>query len=165
MQETTYTTDFAAHTMQIERAFDAPVEQVWQAWTDSEILAQWWAPKPFKAIIKTMNFREGGFCHYYMLGPDGSKFWCMLHYLQIEHLKMFTAEDSFRDEAGNKNNELPGMHWENVFTSTATGTRVNITVTYASKEDMEKIISMGFKEGFSMAHTNLDELLQTTNSK
>ena len=150
--------------MLVEREFDAPVEQVWQAWTDSEVLAEWWAPHPFKAITKSMDFREGGRWHYYMLGPDGSKFWCMLNYLKIEVLKMFTAEDTFCDEEGNKTGELPGMHWVNTFTSTSTGTKVNVVVSFASKEDLEKITSMGFKEGFSMAHNNLDELLKNQKS-
>lgn len=166
MKQTIYNIDSASTTkMLIEREFDAPLEQVWQAWTDSEMLQEWWAPKPFKAITKSMDFREGGCWHYYMLGPDGSKFWCMLNYLQIKPLQFFFAEDKFCDEAGNKNTELPNMHWKNVFVSTSTGTKVNIQVTFASQEDMEKIVSMGFKEGFSMAHNNLDELLKTKNNE
>jgi len=160
MKQTVYSPDFASNTMLVEREFNGKLEQVWQAWTDSELLAEWWAPQPFKAITKKMDFREGGQWHYYMLGPDGSKFWCMVNYLEIEALKRFTAEDFFCDEQGNNTNELPGMHWVNVFTSTSSGTKVNVTITYKSKEDMEKIISMGFKEGFAAAHNNLDELLK-----
>lgn len=60
---------------------------------------------------------------------------------------------------GTKNTELPNMHWKNSFTATSTGTKVNVVVTFASKEDLEKIKAMGFKEGFSMAHENLEALL------
>ena len=35
--------------MTITRGFDAPVADVWRAWTESELLDQWWAPKPWKA--------------------------------------------------------------------------------------------------------------------
>ena len=162
MKQTIYNIDPASNTtMLVEREFDAPVKLVWQAWTDSGLLAEWWAPHPFKAVTKHMDFREGGYWHYYMLGPDGSKFWCMLHYLQIKNLQLFTAKDSFCDEEGNKNTELPNMEWKNIFTSTSTGTKVNVIVTFASKEDLETIVSMGFKDGFSMAHNNLDELLKT----
>ena len=160
MQKTIFTDDMTNNTMLVERDFEGSLEQVWQAWTDSKILAEWWAPLPFKAITKTMNFSEGGYWHYYMLGPDGSKFWCMLHYLQIEPLKWFTAKDSFTDEDGNKNSDLPNMHWKNTFTATSTGTKVSVTVSFASKEDMQKITEMGFKEGFAMAHENLDNLLK-----
>lgn len=160
MKQTIFTPDFTGNKLLVEREFDAGLEHVWQAWTDSTLLAEWWAPHPFKAITKQMDFKEGGQWHYYMLGPDGSKFWCLVNYLLIEPLKRFIAEDSFCDEERNKNDELPGMHWENIFTSTGTGTKVNVVVTFTSKEDMEKIISMGFKEGFSAAHNNLDELLK-----
>ncbi len=146
--------------MLVEREFAGTLNQVWQAWTDADLLAEWWAPLPFKAITKKMDFREGGYWHYYMLGTDGSKFWCRTDYLIIELLKRFTMRDIFCDEEGNKSGDLPGMHWETIFTSTGTGTKVSITVTFASNEDLNKIESMGFKEGFSAAHENLDRLLK-----
>ena len=159
MRETIFNADLVNNQMYVEREFEAPVEHVWKAWTDSDLLAGWWAPKPFKAITKTMDFRNGGHWHYYMLGPDGSKFWCMVNYLTIETHKRFDVDDFFCDEAGNRSNELPGMHWDNVFAASSNGTKVNVTITFDSKEDLEKIISMGFKEGFSAAHNNLDVLL------
>ena len=160
MSKTKYTENTSDNTMLVEREFNGTVEQVWRAWTESDLLAEWWAPEPFKAITKTMDFREGGHWHYYMLGPDGSKFWCMLHYLQIKNLEWFTGKDSFADENGNDNTDLPGMHWKNTFTSGGAGTIVTVLVTFSSKEDMQKITEMGFKEGFAMAHDNLDKLLK-----
>ncbi len=160
MRQTTYTNDPDNNKILVEREFDGTLEQVWRAWTDADILAEWWAPLPFKAITKTMDFREGGYWLYYMLGPDGSKFWCRVDYLIIELLKRFTLQDTFCDEEGMKSGDLPGMHCENVFTTTATGTKVTVTVSFESQEDMQKIISMGFKEGFSAAHENLDKLLK-----
>lgn len=160
MLKTIFKEDMVNNTMLVERDFEGSLEHVWQAWTDSTILEEWWAPLPYKAVTKSMNFTEGGCWHYYMLGPDGSKFWCMLNYLRIKTLEMFTAEDKFADEEGNRNAELPGMHWKNSFMTTATGTKVNILVTFSSKEDMQKITEMGFKEGFASAHENLDKLLK-----
>lgn len=78
-------------------------------------------------------------------------------------MKRFDADDSFCDEEGNRNYELPGMRWNNVFTLNGTGTNVNVSITFTSEEDLEKIISMGFKEGFAAAHNNLDELLKNMN--
>jgi uncharacterized protein YndB with AHSA1/START domain len=159
MKQTTYS-NLTDNKLQVEREFDGTIEQVWKAWTDSKILEQWWAPLPFKAITHQMDFREGGSWHYYMLGPDGSKFWCMAGYQIIEPLKRFTGDDYFCDENGNRNNELPGMLWDVAFAPAGKGTKVTVTITYASKKDMETIISMGFKEGFSAAHENLDKLLE-----
>ncbi|MDQ3073423.1 MAG: SRPBCC domain-containing protein, partial [Bacteroidota bacterium] len=54
--------------LQITREFAAPVEQVWNAWTNSEILDLWWAPKPWKTETKSMNFSVGGRWLYSMAG-------------------------------------------------------------------------------------------------
>ena len=51
------------------------------------------------------------------------------------------------------------MHWMVQFSKASTGTKVEVEITFASVEDLEKIIEMGFKEGFAAAHNNLDELL------
>lgn len=160
MNKTIYTDDISNNKMLVEREFNGTLKQVWKAWTDPDLLAEWWAPHPYKAVTKTMDFREGGHWHYYMLGPDGSKFWCWVDYLIVELLKRFTGNDAFCDEEGNRNKDLPGMHWDSQFSATDTGTKVNVTITFASKEDLEKIVSMGFKEGFSAAHENLDKLLK-----
>lgn len=165
MKETIFNSDLVNRKIYVEREFDAPVEQVWKAWTESELLAEWWAPKPFKAVTKEMDFRNGGHWHYYMLGLDGSKFWCMVNYLSIETHKRFDAHDFFCDEDGNRNSDMPGMHWDNIFMSDGNGTIVNITINFASKDDLEKIISMGFKEGFTAAHHNLDILLAENKTK
>ena len=143
----------------VVREFDGTPEQVWKAWTDSNILDQWWAPKPWKANTKTMDFREGGHWLYYMEGPAGEKQYCRMDYQSIDPNKSFTGIDAFCDEQGNKTNELPNMKWKNEFTATATGTRVNVEITFDNEADLEKIVEMGFKEGFTAAHGNLDELL------
>lgn len=160
MKQTTYSNP-SEKTLLVEREFDGSLELVWKAWTDADILAAWWAPLPYKAITKSMDFRNGGRWHYYMLGPDGSKFWCMVNYSGIELLKQFNAGDYFCDEEGTLNTELPGSDWLVAFTNAGKSTKVTVTLTFSSQEDMEKIISMGFKEGFSMGHDNLDKWLAT----
>lgn len=159
MNKTVYTENIADNELLVERNFDARVNEVWKAWTEPEFLDQWWAPHPYKAITQSMDFREGGQWRYHMLGPEGDKHWCMMNYFTIELLKRFTCDDLFCDEKGNPNTELPRMEWIVGFTESGAATKVNVTVTFASKEDMEKIVSMGFKEGFSAAHENLDKLL------
>jgi uncharacterized protein YndB with AHSA1/START domain len=158
MKQTLITTGNNA--LQLEREFDAPVADVWQAWTNAEILEQWWAPLPYKAVTKTMDFSEGGKWHYYMLSPEGEKHWCLVNYLQIDTLKNYKATDAFADEDGNANADLPNGIWTNKFSQTATGSKVNINITYPTKEDVQKIIDMGMKEGITMTLLQLDELLK-----
>ena len=158
-KETIYSQDLANNKIKVVREFDAPIEKVWKAWTDSSILDQWWAPKPWKAVTTKMDFREGGTWFYYMLGPDGTKQYCRADFKKIVSNKSYIGDDAFCDENGNINNDLPVMHWIVEFSKAGDGTKVEVELTFASKSDMDKIIEMGFKDGFSSAHTNLDELL------
>lgn len=82
-KETIFSKDVANKKLTVVREFDAPLEKVWKAWTESELLDQWWAPKPWKAITQSMDFREGGKWLYYMLGPDGSRHYCRADYKTI----------------------------------------------------------------------------------
>lgn len=158
-KETIYTKDSSNKKLKVVREFDAPVEQVWKAWTEPGLLDQWWAPKPWKANTKSMDFRDGGTWLYYMEGPDGSRHYCRADYSAIVPHKSFVGKDSFCDEDGNPIDVAPSMTWTNRFISTPTGSRVEIEISFDKEGDMDKIIEMGFKEGFAAAHTNLDELL------
>ena len=158
-KEIIFSKDAAKKKIFVVREFDAPVEEVWKAWTESELLDQWWAPKPWKANTKSMDFREGGLWLYYMQGPDDTRHYCRVDYKTIIPNKSFIAEDSFCDENGNATTGLPGMHWKNIFSRSGTGTKVEVEITFSTEADLEKIIAMGFKEGFAAALGNLDELL------
>jgi len=145
--------------IKVVREFTGPVESVWTAWTDASLLDQWWAPRPWKAITKSMDFSEGGYWLYYMSGPNGEQVWNRVDFITIEPQKSFIAQSSFCDEAGNKTSDLPGMHWKNQFLKTQGGTKVEVEITFAEIADLEKIIEMGFQEGFAAALENLDEIL------
>ena len=162
MKTATRETMFSKETstkMLVVREFDATLEQVWKAWTESDLLDQWWAPKPWKANTKSMDFREGGLWLYNMEGPDGEKIYCRVDYKTIDPLKSFSGGDSFCDENGTVTSDMPSMQWFNRFSRTEAGSKVEVEITFATEADMNKIIEMGFKEGFTAALTNLDELL------
>jgi uncharacterized protein YndB with AHSA1/START domain len=163
IMKTTINKDLANNKMLITREFAGSVDEVWEAWTDPKLLDQWWAPKPWKAKTKSMEFREGGRWIYCMVGPEGEKHWALAEYRKVVPLKSFDALDAFGDEDGNINTEFPRMNWKVVFKSAEDRTRVEIEIAFRNKEEMEKIIEMGFQEGFSMAHDNLDELLAAKN--
>ena len=65
--QTIFNKDIKNKRMYITREFAAPIANVWQAWTDSKLLDQWWAPRPFRAETKRMDFREGGQWLYAMV--------------------------------------------------------------------------------------------------
>src|SRR5579884_3740385 len=154
MNQSVYKKDAANRKMVVTREFSASLANTWKAWTDKDLLEQWWAPRPWKAETKTMDFREGGHWLYCMAGPAGEKHWAIIDFKKIAPQKFFIAKDSFCDEHGNKNNQMPGMDWTVEFYPTTTGTNVQITIVFAAEKDMQTIIDMGFEQGFSMAHQN-----------
>ena len=147
------------NTIKINREFAAHISLVWDAYTKSEILDKWWAPKPWKARTKKMDFREGGSWLYAMVGPEGEEHWALAEYQQIEFQKKFTGLDGFTDAEGNINKAMPQSKWEVSFTDKADITLVEFMITYPDLAQLETTIQMGFKEGLSMAMEGLDEFL------
>ena len=154
-----FTVDKENKTVRVKREFAAPLDKVWAAWTQSELLDQWWAPRPWKARTKKMDFREGGQWLYAMVGPDGTEHWALAEYKTIDPQKSFSALDAFCDENGNINDSFPRSFWTNEFNENGDTTMVSVEIQHEKLEDLEKIIEMGFKEGFTAALENLDELL------
>jgi uncharacterized protein YndB with AHSA1/START domain len=152
--------DLASRKLNITRAFNAPVEKVWKAWTDAKLLDQWWAPKPWRTETKSMDFSVGGLWLYCMAGPEGEKHWCRVDFTAVTPGRSFAANSYFCDEEGNINSSFPTMHWLNIFEASATGTTLNATISFDNDADMEAIIKMGFEGGFTMGLGNLDELLE-----
>lgn len=152
--------DVKAKQITVIRNFDAPLENVWRAWTESDLLDQWWAPRPWRAETKTIDFREGGHWVYAMVGPDDSKQWCRVDYFKIAPNQFFEGTDYFLHENGTRNNELPGMHWHVQFNESGSGTEVKVLITFDSEEDLQRIVEMGFEVGFTAALENLDQYLK-----
>jgi uncharacterized protein YndB with AHSA1/START domain len=148
-------------TIHVTREFNANLELVWQTWTTAELLDKWWAPHPFSILTKSFDFSEGGMWHYAMVSPENEKQWCRVDYETVNVMKNFTALDAFCDEAGNINTAFSRMHWNNGFEQTGENTTVTIVITMDTLETLEKIMAMGFKEGFTMGLQQLENLLRT----
>ena len=159
MNKTTITKDFENKRVTIVREFRAPKSAVWHAWTSAEELEKWWAPRPYKALTGSFEFREGGHWHYYMLSPEGEKTWCYVGYESIDVEKSFSASDGFCDENMNLSPDMPHMHWRNEFEEHDGKTKMTVEVTFASSADLQKIVDMGFEEGFTIGLNQLEELL------
>jgi PhnB protein len=106
-----------------------------------------------------MDFREGGYWLYAMQGPNNEEHWARVDYLKIKPEQYFAAYDGFSDAHGKLNTSLPRNKWENSFSVKDEGTIVNILLSFDSLADLEKIIAMGFKEGFSAGLENLDQYI------
>lgn len=154
-----FTVDKHNNTITIIREYDAPLEKVWKAWTTSEMLDQWWGPKPWRAITKSLDFREGGHWHYSMNGPEGEVQWGKFDYLTIEPNESFIGKDGFSDENGTLDTTLPQNHWELRMSQTGNTVMVDMLLTFEKAEDIDTYIDMGFKEGITQTLDQLEEIL------
>lgn len=150
------TVDKASKTVHVTKEFNAELPLVWDAFTTQEILDQWWAPKPYLSETKVMDFEVGGRRFYAMVSPEGQKHWQVQKYTAISPKTNFKYMSAFADE--NENMNLPGSDWDLTFTEHNGITKVSIAISNDSLERMEKMIEMGFKEGFTMTLNSLDEL-------
>ena len=154
-----FTVNKTDKTVHVSRVFAAPRAAVWSAWTEPELLDQWWAPAPWKTETIRMDFRAGGQWFYVMRGPEGEGHYNINDYLAITPQEAFETRDAFADADGNPSSEAPASSWKVRFLPEADRTRVDILISYERLEDLETIMRMGFREGFTQGLDQLDALL------
>ena len=158
-----FTVDKATKTVFITREFDADLSLVWDAFTKAEILDQWVAPKPWTSRTKYMDFKVGGKRFYAMVSPEGQERWAIQEYTSITPKTNFKMYNAFADK--DENPELPGSEWDYTFSEQDGKTKVSITIYNESLARLERMIEMGFTEGFKMSMNNLENLLSTLSGK
>lgn len=154
-----FTVDKASNTVFVTREFAAELDLVWDAFTNQNILDQWWAPKPWLSKTKRMNFEVGGRRFYAMVSPEGQEHYAIQKYTSITPKTNFKYLNAFADK--DENPALPGSDWDLNFTEHQEITKVSITIHNESRERMEKMLEMGFKEGFTATLNELVNLLET----
>ncbi|GAA3962832.1 SRPBCC family protein [Mucilaginibacter dorajii] len=158
-----FLTDKEKNTLTIKREFMAGRQLVWDAHTKSELLDQWFAPKPLTTKTKSMDFRAGGHWIYAMVEPNGTEYWARLDYVAIQPIDSYAALDAFCNNEGEINPDLPRANWDVTFTDLGANAVVETIVTYQSLSDLEKVIQMGMQEGMTSTLERLDDLLLTLN--
>ena len=151
--------DIAAKKIHVVREFNAPVEKVWKAWTDPDILEKWWGPKPWVAKTKSMDFRVGGVWLYYMAGPEGQKFWSHVKFTAIENGSRFATDAAFSDENGTVPPGAAVGHWDNKFVALGNKTKFVVDLSFDDEAAIKMMVEMGFEGGFTMGLNQLEELL------
>jgi uncharacterized protein YndB with AHSA1/START domain len=158
-----FNVDKETKTVFITREFAAGLSLVWDAFTKPEILDQWVAPKPFTSKTKFMDFKVGGRRFYAMVSPEGQERWAIQKYTSISPKTNFKYFNAFADK--DENPELPGSDWDLTFSEQNGKTKVSIAIYNESLARLEKMIEMGFKEGYTLTMQNLENLLVTLSQR
>lgn len=144
----------------ITSKYEAPLDVIWDAFTNASTMEKWFAPEPYKAITKEVNFSIGGRWLYYMLSPEGEKYWSFAEYKNIEPKKFIELTDGFCDEEGVIDDEFPSTTWLTSFNEHDGVTSVRNELLFTQIEDMKQLFEMGFEEGYRMALDQLQALLK-----
>jgi uncharacterized protein YndB with AHSA1/START domain len=155
-----FDTDLAAKKIHISREFNAPIEKVWRAWTDPNLIEKWIAPKPWTAKTKIMDFTVGGIWLYAMVSPEGQKHWSHVEFTAIENGSSISSTNMFSDEDGNTAAGAPKSYTETKFSSIDSNkTKVDVVKIFTEEASIKMFVERGFKEGTIMGYNQLDELL------
>jgi uncharacterized protein YndB with AHSA1/START domain len=89
------------HNVVVTRILDAPVRQVWKAWSDSDYVRRWWGPTGFTCPLAEMDFREGGTSLVCMRAPKeygGQDLYNTWTYRKIDTHKLIEFIQHFTDQ-------------------------------------------------------------------
>lgn len=156
----------------INRAFDAPIETMFEMWTDPKHFAKWLPPTGYEMTFIKADIKPGGRSFYCMPGPGGSKMYGRAHYLEIEKPNRIVYTQQFCDEKENITRHPHVATWPETMLTTVTLTpesedRTRVTVTWevhgkATPEEVETFLKMrgGMTQGWTGSFDKLEEYLE-----
>ena len=116
----------------ISRTVAAPRDLVFDAWTRSDHLDRWMGPNGFVTTTKSMDFRLGGEWRYAMAHAQYGSFPNRIKYLEI-----VTSERMVYHHDNGEDGDPGGFQTTVTFTTTATGTRIDMLAQFSSVEACE----------------------------
>jgi uncharacterized protein YndB with AHSA1/START domain len=142
--------------IEITRVYDAPVEIVWEAWTDPAQVAQWWGPRGFTLTTHSKDLRPGGTWVYTMHGPDGTDYPNYTRYLEVDPRARLVYDHGAKD-----GDAAPLFRVTVTFTPVdgKARTKMDMTMTLATVEAAEQTRGFIKKAGGESTWDRLAEYL------
>ena len=138
----------------LSRFIDAPPDKVYRAWTEPELLKQWFAPAPFTTPVAELDVRPGGASLIVMRSPDGQDMPNRGVFLEAIPGRRLVFTDAFTDDW--RPSETPFMTVILTFEAEGSGTRYVATVRHWKVEDRERHEAMGFHQGWGQCADQLE---------
>jgi uncharacterized protein YndB with AHSA1/START domain len=153
------TPDITERELVLQRLFDAPPEKVYRAWTEPELLKQWFAPLPWTTPFAKLDVRPGGANRITMRSPEGEDQPEGGVYLEVMPNRKLVFTDAYLEAW--IPSESPFMTVTLTFEPEGTKTRYTARVLHWRVEDKKKHEEMGFQAGWGQCADQLAELLKT----
>lgn len=151
----------------VERIFDAPVELIWQLWTQPELFKTWYGPEGFSIPVAEMDVRVGGkhlFCMERQTPQGSMKMWSTGEYTEVVPNERLSYTDSIADEHGNvvtpaaygMNDDYPVTTEVTVLFEVVNG-RTKMTMTHAG---VTGNAGGGWEQAFAKMAARIDSILK-----
>src|SRR5882757_7603959 len=140
----------------LTRLIDAPREKLFKAWTDPELLKQWFSPRPWTTPVVEVDVRAGGANLIVMRGPDGTEFPNRGIYLEVVENERLVFTDAYTKAW--EPSEKPFMTAIITFEDEAGQTRYTARVLHWTVADREAHEKMGFHQGWGLCTDQLAAL-------
>src|SRR5690606_6360731 len=127
----------------LEGEFPAPIDRVWDAFTDPRKLERFWGPPGYTATFGEVELRPGGTAPYYMTSPEGERMHAAWRITAVDQPNSITFEDVFTDEDGALAEGMPVLTTTVSLAPGGAGTLLTIRSTAPSVEALEQMQEMG----------------------
>jgi uncharacterized protein YndB with AHSA1/START domain len=158
MSVTSVDTDYENLTITLIADFEAPIEQVWELWSDPRKLERWWGPPTHPATFEKYDLTAGGEAIYNMKGPDGAM-WGAWRIKAVDPPTSLEFINAYADPDGTPVAHMPIFTVTVRLTEHHSGTRMEMRSRFESREEMERMVDMGTVDGFQQAVDQFDGLL------
>ena len=159
MSVTSVDTDYDDLTVTLVADFDAPVDQVWELWSDPRKLERWWGPPTYPATVEKHDLTPGGEVTYLMRGPDGDTHHGLWRVIAVRPPTSLEFTDAFADEDWTPIADMPVSMVSVRLSGTEGGTRMELRSCFESREDLERWLDTGTLEGQQQAIGQMEALL------
>ncbi|WP_199699170.1 SRPBCC family protein [Oleomonas cavernae] len=143
----------------LTRLIDASPDKLFRAWTEPELMKQWFAPLPWTTPHAEVDLRPGGSSLVVMRGPDGTEFPNPGVYLEVVKNRRLVATDAYTQAW--VPSAKPFMTLVLTFEEEGGKTRYTALARHWTVEDREAHEKMGFHEGWGICTDQLEALVKT----
>ncbi len=142
--------------VEMEHVFDAPCELVFMAFTESELIPEWWGPRNAKTRVEKNDLRLGGAWRFVFAGGGREDAFYGV-YLKIQPPELIAHTFNYEPIGpGHEVTETAGSE------QLKDGrTKVTAVCEYKNIEDLERMVGAGMEPGASESYDRLGEPLGT----